>query len=318
VAGLCQCLIDGTSKVQGGGGASVAASRRGASLVKRDTMSLIRSSQGFEVPLGSTCPLPSCPSCPTKSTGLTQSYVLKEGGAGWKVACRLIQENGVWETSLEEKEVESLEMEELINFGDEERVRREVALETKQVKLEGGKEVKDYYLQDCEDGDQWCKIVPYLLNIEAETAELGQGRKVRKEDKQTKKGAPGEVIVEEKSTSSREERIKIVHFHHNHSWTPFLTILGVFVVVMAGFVLVTSLVIRKLNRVPSSSKLMRSQSCSRNSIRNEYGVRPRKLEFVNDVTDSQVGLHEKDLDQTELLLRKLDPGCSREPHVTEL
>ena len=43
VAGLCQCLIDGTSKLQGGGGASVAASsRRGASLVKRDTMSLIR------------------------------------------------------------------------------------------------------------------------------------------------------------------------------------------------------------------------------------------------------------------------------------
>ena len=42
VAGLCQCLSDGTSKVQGGGGASVAASRRGASLVKRDTMSLIR------------------------------------------------------------------------------------------------------------------------------------------------------------------------------------------------------------------------------------------------------------------------------------
>jgi len=303
VAGLCQGLSDGTSKVQGGGGASV----------KRDTMSLIRSSQGFEVPLGATCPLPSCPPCPTKSTGLTQSYVLKEGEAGWKVACRLIQENGVWEASLEEKEVE-----ELINFGDEERVRRAVALETKQVKLEGGKEVKDFYLQDCEDGDQWCKIVPYLLNIEAETAELGQGRKVRKEDKQTKEGAPGEVIVEEKSTSSREERIKIVHFHHNHSWTPFLTILGVFVVVMAGFVLVTSLVIRKLNRVPSSSKLMRSQSCSRNSIRNEYGVRPRKLEFVNDVTDSQVGLHEKDLDQTELLLRKLDPGCSREPHVTEL
>ena len=42
VAGLCQGLSDGTSKVQGGGGASVAASRRGASLVKRDTMSLIR------------------------------------------------------------------------------------------------------------------------------------------------------------------------------------------------------------------------------------------------------------------------------------
>ena len=183
------------------------------------------------------------------------NFFVQEGGAGWKVACRLIQENGVWETSLEEKEVESLEMEELINFGDEERVRRAVALETKQVKLEGGKEVKDYYLQDCEDGDQWCKIVPYLLNIEAETAELGQGRKVRKEDKQTKEGAPGDVIVEEKSTSSREERIKIVHFHHNHSWTPFLTILGVFVVVMAGFVLVTSLVIRKLNRVPSSSKV---------------------------------------------------------------
>ena len=63
---------------------------------------------------------------------------------------------------------------------------------------------------------------------------------------------------------------------------------------------------------------MRSQSCSRNSIRNEYGVRPRKLEFVKDVTDGQVGLHDKDLDQTELLLRKLDPGFSREPHVTEL
>ena len=187
------------------------------------------------------------------------NFFVQEGGAGWKVACRLIQENGVWETSLEEKELESLEMEELINFRDEERVRREVA----QVKLEGGKEVKDYYLQDCEDGDQWCKIVPYLLNIEAETAELGQGRKVRKEDKQTKEGAPGEVIVEEKSTSSREERIKIVHFHHNHAWTPFLTILGVFVVVMAGFVLVTSLVIRKLNRMPSSSKVfeLSTKSC---------------------------------------------------------
>lgn len=279
MAGRCQCLSDGTLKVKGGGSAYVA-----TSLVKRDTMSLIRSSQGFEVPLDSTCPLPSCPPCPTKSIGLTQLYVLKEGGAGWKVACRLIQENGVWKTSLEEKEVESLEIEELINFGDEERVRREVALETKQVKLEGGKEVKDYYLQDCEDGDQWCKIVPYLLNIEAETAELGQGRKMRKEDKQTKEGAPGEVIVEEKLASSREERIKIVHFHHNHSWTPFLTILGVFFVVMAGFVLVTSLVIRKLNRVSPPSKLMLSQSCSRNWIRNEDGVCPRKLEFVKDVT----------------------------------
>ena len=63
---------------------------------------------------------------------------------------------------------------------------------------------------------------------------------------------------------------------------------------------------------------MRSQRCSRNWIRNEDGVCPRKLEFVKDVTESQVGLHEKDLDQTELLLRKLDPGCSRELHVTEL
>ena len=45
----------------------------------RRHVALVRSSQGFEVPLGSTCPLPSCPSCPTKSTGLTQSYVLKVG-----------------------------------------------------------------------------------------------------------------------------------------------------------------------------------------------------------------------------------------------
>ena len=159
----------------------------------------------------------------------------------------------MWETSLEEKEVESFDMEEeLINFGDEERVRREVAMETKQVKLEGGKEVKDNYLQDCEKGDQWCKIVPYLLNIEAETAELGRRRKTRKE---TEEGMPGEMVEE-----SEEERIKIVHLHHNHSWTPFLTILGVFVVVLAGFVLLTSLVIRKLNRVYAPSKVLSTQS----------------------------------------------------------
>jgi len=304
MGGICQCLSDRTSKVQGGGGASVVA-RRGASLVKSDMMSLIRSSQGFEVPLGTTCPLPSCPPCPTKSTGLTQSYVLKEEGAGWKLACRLIEDNGVWETSLEE-EVESLEMEEMINFGDEERVRREVSMETKQVKLEGGNVVKNYLLQDCKEGDQWCKIVPYLLNIEAETAELGQGRKVRKEDKQTEEGASGKVMVEEKLASS-QENIKIVHFHHIHSWTPFVTILGIFIVVMAGFVLVTSLIVRKLNRVSAPSKLRRSQSCSRNSSGDEDGVCHQKLEFVKD-----------GLDQTELLLRKIDSGCPRQPHVTEL
>ena len=92
----------------------------------------------------------------------------------------MIKENGVLETRLEEKqEVERLEMEELIKFGEEERVRREVALGGKQVQLGGDKEVKDYYLQDCQEEDQWCKIVPYLLNIEAETAELGEGGKVR-------------------------------------------------------------------------------------------------------------------------------------------
>ena len=158
----------------------------------------------------------------------------------------------MWKTRLEEKqEVERLEMEELIKFGEEERVRREVALGGNQVQLGGDKEVKDYYLQDCQEEDQWCKIVPYLLNIEAETAELGKGGKVRKE--QTKEGAPVEVVMKEKS--NREERVKIVHVHHNHSWIPFLTILGVFIVVMTGFVLLASLVVRKLKRVPAPSKV---------------------------------------------------------------
>ena len=222
--------------------------------------------------------------------------------------------------------MESFEMEELINFGDEERVRREVSMETKQVKLEGGNVVQNYLLQDCKEGDQWCKIVPYLLNIEAETAELGQGRKVRKEDKQTEEGASGKVMVEEKLASS-QENIKIVHFHHIHSWTPFVTILVIFIVVMVGFVLVTSLIVRKLNRMSAPSKvfelltqsfchrlsitplfqLRRSQSCSRNSSGDEDGVCHQKLEFVKD-----------GLDQTELLLRKIDSGCPRQPHVTEL
>jgi len=298
--------------MQGLSGTSMAVGR-GTAMVKHDEVSLMRSSQGLEVPLGSTCPLPSCPPCPTMSPGLTQSFVLQEGEAGWKVACRLIKENGVLETSLEEKqEVENLEMEELINFGEEERVRRETAFGGNQVQSGGGKEVKDYYLQDCHEEDQWCKIVPYLLNIEAETHELGQGGTVRKED--TKERAHVKVMMEEKSASSPGERVKIVHVHHKHSWTPFLTILGVFVVVMAGFVLLTSLIVRKLKRVPAPTKLMRSQSCSRNTARKVDGVCPQKTDFVKEVTNNQVGL--QNLDQTELLLRNLNSGCSRE--VTEL
>ena len=170
------------------------------------------------------------------------------------MVCRLTKEKGVREASLQQKQVESLEVEEveLLNFGDEQRVRREVASDGNQVKSGGEKEVKDFYLQDCEEADQWCKIVPYLLNIEAETEELGQESKIRKEDKE---GVSVEVMVEAKPSSSQEERLKIVHFRHSLSWAPFLTIIGVFVVVMAAFVLVTSIVMRKLNRVSASTKV---------------------------------------------------------------
>ena len=153
---------------------------------------------------------------------------------------------------LKEEELENLE-EELLNFGDEERVRREVASGGNRIKSGGEKEVKDFYLQDCKEADQWCKIVPYLLSIEAETEELGQGRKMRKEDKE---GVPVDVMLEEKPSSSlKEERLKIVHIRHSLSWAPFLTIIGVFVLVMAAFVLVTSMVMRKLNRVSATTKV---------------------------------------------------------------
>ena len=215
------------------------------------------------------CPIPSCPPCPPeKSPGLTQSYVLQVGifvfgrvssftqerGSGWTVVCRLTKEKGVREVSLQQKQVESLEVEEveLLNFGDEQRVRREVASDGNQVKSGGEKEIKDFYLQDCEEADQWCKIVPYLLNIEAETEELGQGRKIRKEDKE---GVSVGVMLKENPSSSLEDGLKIVHVRHSLSWAPFLTIIGVFVVVMAAFVLITSMVMRKLNRVSASTKV---------------------------------------------------------------
>jgi len=316
MAGLCQCLSRRTSKVEESG-PSVAVLRVTA-IPRTDRVPLMRSSQGVEIPLGSTCPIPSCPPCPPeKSPGLTQSYVLQERGSGWTVVCRLTKEKGVREASLQQKQVENLDVEsleveelELLNFGDEQRVRREVASGGNQVKLGGVKEVKDFYLQDCEEADQWCKIVPYLLNIEAETEELGQESKIRKEDKE---GVSVEVMVEAKPSSSQEERLKIVHFRHSLSWAPFLTIIGVFVVVMAAFVLVTSMVMRKLNRVSASTKLMRSQSHSSRMLRKEDDeVCPQKLEFVKEVTNNQA----EHLKGTELLLRKLDSGHSRE--VTEL
>ena len=176
------------------------------------------------------------------------------------MVCRLTKEKGVREVSLQQKQVESLEVEEveLLNFGDEQRVRREVASNGNQVKSGGEKEIKDFYLQDCEEADQWCKIVPYLLNIEAETEELGQGRKIRKEDKE---GVSVEVMLKENPSSSLEDRLKIVHVRHSLSWAPFLTIIGVFVVVMAAFVLITSMVMRKLNRVSASTKVSELHQC---------------------------------------------------------
>jgi len=312
MAGLCQCLSHRTTKVEES--SPSVSLRRGTAIPRTDRVPLMRSSQGVEIPLGSTCPIPSCPPCPPeKSPGLTQSYVLQERGSGWTVVCRLTKEKGVREVSLQQKQVESLEVEEveLLNFGDEQRVRREVASDGNQVKSGGEKEIKDFYLQDCEEADQWCKIVPYLLNIEAETEELGQGRKIRKEDKE---GVSVEVMLKENPSSSLEDRLKIVHVRHSLSWAPFLTIIGVFVVVMAAFVLVTSMVMRKLNRVSASTKLMRSQSHSSRMLRkeDEDEVCPQKLEFVKEVTNNQA----EHLKGTELLLRKLDSGHSRE--VTEL
>merc|ERR1719234_1393917 len=73
-----------------------------------------------------------------------------------------------------------------------------------------------------------------------------------KEDQQ---GVPVEVMLEEKPSLSQEERVKIVHIRHSLSWAPFLTIIGVFVLVMAAFVLVTSMVMRKLNRVSATTKV---------------------------------------------------------------
>jgi len=234
------------------------------------------------------------------------------------MACQLTKERGVRGARVLQKQVENLEVEEnleeeeeLLDFGDEERVRREAASGGNQIKSGGEKEVKDFYLQDCEEADQWCKIVPYLLSIEAETEELGQGRKMRKEDKE---GVPVEVMLEEKpSLSLKEERVKIVHVRHSLSWAPFLTIIGVFVVVMAAFVLVTSMVMRKLNRVSATTKLNRSQSpSSKMMLRKEDGVCPQRLEFVREVSNNRTEHPEG----TELLLRQMNSGRPRE--VTEL
>ena len=79
--------------------------------------------------------------------------------------------------------------------------------------------------------------------------------KVEKTSKEDKEEVSLEVMLEEKPSSSQEDGLKIVHVRHSLSWAPFLTIIGVFVVVMAAFVLVTSMVIRKLNRVSASTKV---------------------------------------------------------------
>ena len=165
-------------------------------------------------------------------------YCVQERDSGWMVFCNI---NFIKETGVSVEEKQEMEEVELIHFDEEGRVKREVARQEDQ-----GVQYLGHH--DCEEEDQWCKIVPRLLNFEAETEVLGRARKVDELQGKVNEGVGEHVkeIMEEKPMSSLEERHKIVHVYYQPSWTPFLAILGVFCGVMAGFVFITSLLIRKV------------------------------------------------------------------------
>ena len=134
---------------------------------------------------------------------------------------------------------------EMMDFGSDGRVRRESA---------GGEEGGDldFYLRSCADNDLWCSILSHLVSFEAELEELGDWSGQRDENQYL----DGTISFRLTNLPHRTFKSQIVqpsfsskqNVHERQSWTPFMVILGVFFLAMAGLSSVTSLVLRRLNR----------------------------------------------------------------------
>ena len=132
---------------------------------------------------------------------------------------------------------------EMMDFWSDGRVRRESA---------GGEEGGDIYLRSCAENDPWCLILPHLVSFEAELEELGEGSGQRDENQDL----DGAISFRLTNLPHRTFKSQIVkpsfsakqNVHERQSWTPFMVILGVFFLAMAGLSSVTSLVLRRLNR----------------------------------------------------------------------